>query len=85
MDRCAGMMKRDYCAIREGITHTATEIITLETDGNMATASINTSDSFHYLSTIVNWKMGKAEAHYRTRKRDKHAMRWIRRHRNGAV
>ena len=85
MDRCAGMMKRDYCAVREGITQTVTEIITIQTDGYMARAAIHTYDSFEYHVSFIEWKMGKAEMHYRCRKRDKHAGRWVRRHRKKEV
>ena len=80
----------EYCGIQVGVTHTPEAVILLEVDkknmvGTMFIYPIWIED-YHDDRPAVTcegyiWKMGKAEWHYRNRMKDKHAYRWIKRHR----
>lgn len=81
----------EYCGIQVGITYTDKEKIELLICKPYAIMIIYpkyVEDYFDDRKQAVYsgymWKMGKAELHYRMKKIDKHARRWVRRH-NKAV
>ena len=86
---------KDYCGIQEGVTHTQNEVVNLtilkdgllDEHGPIASMFIYpiwdedyNDDRRECMCSGYVWKMGKAEYHYRKRMKDKHARRWIKRH-----
>ena len=83
----------EYCGIQQGITITDKEKIELVicSDNPYALMIIYPLYDENYYDDRPTamysgyvWKMGKAEQHYRTKRNDKHARRWVKRH-NKAV
>lgn len=88
-------LKSEYCGIREGVTYTPTgkcELVIYRHGfsgwkGWIASLFISPiwEEDYHdnrseYEICGYLWKMGKAEYHYRLGMNDKHAKRWMKRH-----